>query len=309
MKYQSSMSRILIDEVKQALQRDPNDRIFQAEEHYHRKIKRAAEQIISEHRRIILLTGPSSSGKTTTSKLLQTEISARGYQVHRISLDNFYRPHEELPRWNDGYINYESIDGLDIPYFNQLVSQLRQTGSADFPIFDFGISARSEKTFTVTMDEETFIIFEGIHALNPRLSEQFDPARIMKIYVSVHSDFIDQADRVLLGGRELRLLRRMLRDNVQRNATPVKTLELWDYVLRGEEEYIKPFKGYADFHINSTHAYEPFVYRDDTELELEPFTDDRKYGEVIRALLGKIKAFPAISKTLIPKDSLLKEFI
>jgi uridine kinase len=308
-KYEARMNQVNVPEMTALIQEDVHSVIALAETEYQKKVAGVCDLILSQNRRIILLTGPSSSGKTTTAKLIQAELEQRGKKIYRISLDNFYRPHDELPRWNDGYVNYESIDGLDLPYFHQLVSTLKEEGHAEFPIFDFSLSERSKKTFPVSFDEETYVIFEGIHALNPMLTKPFDGHPVIRIYVSVHSDFVDSDGTVLLKARELRLLRRMLRDNVHRNADPVKTLELWEYVARGEEQYIKPFRSHADVHINSTHAYEPFVYRDDAVEELSDYVAHPKYGPIIQDLLKKISDFQPVSKQLVPKRSLLKEFI
>lgn len=309
MRYCGEMQRIDAARMASRLREDAAGTIAMAEQAYHDRIGDVTGQILSGHHRIVLLTGPSSSGKTTTAKLIQARLAASGKTVHRISLDNFYRPYEEMPRWNDGYVNYESIDGLDIPEFNRLVYQLKQTGYAEFPIYDFSVSKRLEETFPVTFDESTYIIFEGIHALNPKLLDgQFSEDQIFRIYVSVHSDFVSGGE-ILLAARPLRLLRRILRDAVYRNTDPVKTLELWEYVRRGEEEYIKPFRRYADYHLNSTHSYEPFVY---AQRAVELLGDPEAagpYTETVRSLLDAVRRFCPVSPSLIPQDSLLQEFI
>lgn len=271
-------------------------------------IEQVAEKIVSAGKKIILLTGPSSSGKTTTAKLLERTLARQGHQVYRISLDNFYRPRGELPRWSDGFVNYESIEGLDLPYFNQLIATLKADGFARFPIFDFHTASRSDKQFEVTMGEHTHIIFEGIHALNPLLCEQFSGLSIMRLYVSIHGDFTD-GEQITLPARELRLMRRILRDNVRRNATPVYTLTMWDYVMRGEREYINPFRNNADIHINTTHCYEPYVYHEEFLREIAPYLQDPTYGELLASMEQRITRFPPADLALIPPDSLLREFI
>lgn len=308
MKYQKETCKIDQHAVSNMVKNNPAALIAEQEKQFYQAILQLTDTILAQNRRIILLTGPSSSGKTTTAKMIQKEIRARGKQVYRISLDNFYRPRDELPRWSDGFVNYESIDGLDIPHLNRLICQLQTQGSALFPIFDFQTVSRSERTFRVFMGEQTHMIFEGIHALNPLL-QQFGDLKVIKLYVSVHSDFLDSNQQVLLSGGELRLIRRLLRDNVNRNASFVHTLDMWQYVLKGEEEYIHPFRQYADCHINTTHAYEPYVYRTDVTKEFSRYTQDQTHRERVLALLNKIKHFEPLDKRFVPDSSLIKEFI
>ncbi|SCG97421.1 Uridine kinase [uncultured Ruminococcus sp.] len=309
MKYCSKMDRILVEPLAETVRRSPKMLVDAAECSYQSKILDLAKTILQSDDRIILLTGPSSSGKTTTAKLLQQKLISFGKSVYRISLDNFYKQEEELPLWNDGYVNYESIDALDLEHFNALMERLMREGAAQFPIFDFVKGRRSEETFPVVMKEDTYIIFEGIHALNPLLSRQFAPEKIMRVYVSVHSDFVSESGEVILDARSLRLLRRILRDQVHRDTGPVETLSMWEYVVRGEEEYIKPFRCYADYHLNSAHSYEPFVYAKTAVDSLASFVEHPKYGGLIRRLLLAEQRFEPLSPSWIPRDSLLTEFI
>ena len=228
--------------------------------------------------------------------------------VNRISLDNFYKSSDQLPRWEDGYQNYESVEGLDLDCFRETVQRLLQTGRAQFPIFDFTAGCRSEKTFEISYDEHTYLIIEGIHALNPLLTDTLAPHRTVKLYISVHSDFVDDGGRILLGARDLRLTRRLLRDFYYRGTGAEETLRMWDYVLRGEDLYIRPFREFADAHINSTHDYEPSLPRHPRR-NAAADRPGLPYRETIGRLTDSARHFFGIDQALVPATSLIQEFI
>lgn len=309
MRYVKEMQKILIPELLVERRDSVKELIRKEEAEYQNKILEVCDEILRTGKNMILLTGPSGSGKTTTAMKIAEELKNRGKKMHRISLDDFYKDNENQPLWSDGSKNYETVESLDVDYFNDRVKTLLGTGKADFPVFDFTSGNRSKEIIPLTYDEETYLIFEGIHALNPLLDDYLDSERIMRIYVSVHSDFLDSEGNVIIKARNLRLMRRMLRDSVHRDADALETLGLWQYVLRGEKLYIKPFRKNADIHINSTHSYEPFLYRDGIYKLLAPIQEDERHGELVKILLAGLSGFEQISKEMIPSSSLIQEFI
>lgn len=309
MKYTKIMDKVRIEDLKVLLNQNPSQEIARSETRYRERIVRLCNQVIGDSKHVILLTGPSASGKTTTAKRIANELQERGKSVVRISLDNFYKNSDELPLWNDGYQNYESIDGLDIPCFQQVIGQLLDTGKADLPIFDFAAGARSAKTVPLVCDSHTFFIIEGIHALNPEISRWIDKETIIKIYISTHSDFLDASGACILNARDLRLTRRIIRDHYYRGTPAVGTLKMWDYVLRGEDLYIRPYRMNADLHINSTHDYEPFLYHLEILQTLAEADGDSLYHETICRLLRAHSHFFDLNSSLIPSSSLIQEFI
>lgn len=309
MKYLNTMESVFLSELKKQLPEHTMQLIQHQEQQYQQKISWMCQEITKHNSNIILLTGPSASGKTTTAIKLLDELKKSGKKVCRISLDNFYKNNEDQPRWKDGQKNFETIESLDITYFHEKISELLTTGYAEFPLFDFPLGMRSSKTFPLNYDSQTYLIFEGIHALNPLLCEHLHQNRIIRIYVSVHSDFINSDGKVILKARNLRLLRRLLRDRLHRDADALETLELWKYVLRGEKLYIKPFRKCADIHINSTHHYEPFLYKESAIEMLTPLLADPNYGKLAQTLISGLNGLPEISKDQIPKNSLIQEFI
>ncbi|MCL2739808.1 MAG: hypothetical protein FWE47_01245 [Oscillospiraceae bacterium] len=308
MKYCKKGQLIYINSINQAKNENKRKLINSTEIYYHDKVCKVVELAMLEDKHIILLTGPSSSGKTTTSILLSNDFERFGKKAIRISLDNFYRNRDELPLWEDGTKNFETIDGLDLNLFSSTVNELIQNGEAQFPIFDFSTGKKSNHSFSVKYDPDTFIIFEGIHALNPVFDKILGGDRILKLYVSPHTDFVDDDANVVLSGRDLRLIRRMLRDNTDRATPPEMTMEFWDKVCRGEDEYIQPYKTHADAHINSTHFYEPLVYKLPLKKLLSQ-VDSPEYKEKFEHLIAALEHFDSISVTDVPKTSLLREFI
>ncbi len=309
MKYIAQMQQVRIDGLREKYDSDLPGLIAQEERRYDQKIFHLCGNMIDENTRIILLTGPSASGKTTTSQKISKDLKMFHKKVHKISLDDFYKDHHLLPNWEDGKKNYESIEGLDLELFHQKMRELITKGRAEFPLFDFPSGNRSSETFSLDFDDETYLIVEGIHALNPLISQEIQELPTMRLYVSVHTDFVSQTGEEILSAREVRLMRRLLRDYTHRDTKVEETLALWDYVLRGEELYIRPYRNYADAHINSTHYYEPFLYKDLMyQMLSEPLTREQDQKLVTHMLEG-LSCFDSIPKDMVPKDSLLQEFI
>lgn len=308
MKFELATKKMRISTVNAEAHEHPDVLVTTSENYYKRKVSETCDFAINEGKNIILLTGPSASGKTTTAILLANALMARGKKAIRISLDNFYKDRDELPYWEDGSRNYESIEGLDLGCFSDTVNKLMTKGEANFPIFDFTEGTRSACTFNVKYDENTYVIFEGIHALNPIFKKILFTHKCLNLYVSVHADFVDDEGNIVLCARDLRLIRRILRDNTERATPPPFTMDLWGKVTLGEDLYIRPHRENADFHINSTHYYEPMVYKHAITQLLEHYSEDR-HNEKFQQLIQMISHFESIPISSIPITSLLREFI
>lgn len=309
MKYSPILDQVNTVTLSEVQAANPALVVAGAEKAYHEKILAVCDSIVAQNRQMILVTGPSASGKTTSSQKIAEELRGRGKKVISVSLDNFYKDAEELPKWKDGYQNYESIEGLDLDSFDRSVSALLRDGRAEFPLFDFTSNTRSRQSLNLTFDEQTFLIFEGIHALNPEISHVVEHFANVKIYISVHSEFTDGNGKVLLTARDLRLMRRILRDFTYRGTAAEETFEMWDYVLMGEDLYIRPFRKNADIHIDSTHAYEPFLYHDDVIAALQATNPASSYRKTVERLWTAAEHFFSMDKALVPASSLLQEFI
>lgn len=308
-RYVEQRDLIFAPQADSAMNSRPREAVLLAEAAFSAQIEDVSNWAILNNRHVILLAGPSSSGKTTTAKMLARALTLRGKHAHRISLDDFYKDRDQLPLWPDGTINFEAVEGLDLDLLSRLLIRLAGKGSADFPVFDFATGRRSpEKTFTLEYTPDTYLVIEGIHALNPLLRQAVGDDS-MGVYVSVHSDFADDQGNVLLNARQLRLIRRIIRDRVRRKSPAQVTLDMWDNVMKGEELYIRPFRHLAEAHLDSTHLYEPYLYHDALLHALEEEPISQEYLEQAQALRGAEAHFFQMDMSLVPADSLVQEFI
>ena len=305
--YSSDYQLANLDELASSLRQNPQELVNREEARYNDVISQIADYIHTHNLNLLLIAGPSASGKTTTSKRLEAALQAREHRVYRISLDNFYRESDTLPQWEDGSPNFETPDSLDIPYYQSKMQQLFHRGEQKFSVFDFKTNTRGPETFTVKYDANTCLILEGIHALNPKLMPN-DSFSTLRVYISPHTQFFYQGE-VLLIARQLRLIRRILRDTALRGATPKQTLKMWNQVLRGEREYLHPFRKMADVHINTTHLYEPFLYAGPfLQLMEKSGRSWEEYPKILPVLKGMKTVSQLGCLTEIPETSLICEF-
>ncbi|MBP0980643.1 MAG: hypothetical protein J5968_00400, partial [Oscillospiraceae bacterium] len=284
--------------------------IARCEKDYYHQIDRVVERVLDSRGRIrvILLAGPSSSGKTTTANKLSEEFFKIGINAPVVSLDDFFLGKENYPKLPDGSPDMEALEALDLPLINKLVKELMETGEAVFPTFDFAISRRSDVTHTVTLGEGGVLILEGLHAINPRLLDSISDNKIFRLFVSVRTKYLDDEKEVLVP-KDVRLIRRMVRDHKFRNQSPLETLLGWRDVLDGEEKYIYPYRDSVDFKIDSALDYEACVFHHYILPMLESLKDDAVYSGKVKQVVDILEAFDDIDYTYIPKNSLLREFI
>ena len=208
MKYSPVMKKVDLTAQADRLREDALALVEEEEWDFQSRVMDVVRQAKRERVQIILLSGPTSSGKTTASRILSDGLSQDGSRSGRISLDDFYKNRDQAPLWEDGSKNFESIEGLDLEAFGSCLDTLFTTGRAQVPIFDFTTGTRSPLTQELTFDDDTCLIFEGLHAINPRLTPLLGKYRTMRIYISLHSDYVDHQGNLLLDGRSVRLLRR-----------------------------------------------------------------------------------------------------
>ncbi len=280
----------------------------ECEQEYESRLSEVAKGIArsSSERPFILVSGPSGSGKTTSAHKLEAKLDQMGFQTHILSLDDYFHPisDEERPLFENHLIDLESPARVDTDLLNSQLEALMRGGEVELPLFDFVSSTRKKSGKTLKIKKGELIILEGIHSLNPSVinnSEDFGTG----VYVSVRTR-IAHGGGALLHPSMIRLARRMIRDGAARNRTPSATIELYKNVERGENLYIMPHKHRADCEINTFFPYELCVYKALLPPSLP--TDEAKHPWLTE-LFEILSQLPAIDQKLVPKDSLLREFI
>ena len=284
--------------------------IREQNEIYRERVKHVAELLASRFsgRGLVLLCGPSASGKTTTAALLQQFLRTLGREAHTVSLDDFYLGRGLAPRLPDGSVDYETVDALNLPLLHQCMDQLLGAGEAALPIFDFHSGCPCEHMRSLAIDDDSLVILEGIHALNPRLRQLLAGHEMFTICIGTLSSVYD-GDTCLFNGRELRLVRRLLRDARFRNSPPDNTLDMWRQVVRGEDLYLLPYVGEADVTFDTTHAYEPALFSGELLPLLKSVPNDSPYYAQSLQVAKALGRFSPLLPSLLPSDSLLREFV
>lgn len=257
--------------------------------------------------KVILLSGPSSSGKTTTAKKLALYLKTLGLKPHHLSLDDYFHEKDETPLDEDGKPDYEGIKAIDIKLFNNQMEKLLKGVDVVTPTYDF-IAGKKNFDRHLKLEENDILIVEGLHALNEQISKNIPKENKYKIYISplIYLN-IDNDNRISL--TDIRLLRRMVRDNRTRGHSPSKTLASWQDVRRGEEKYVFPYQDEADVIFNTFLVYELGVLKTFVEPLLYSVSpEDPEYHTAMR-LLEILKLVLPIPSIDVPKLSILREFI
>lgn len=258
--------------------------------------------------RIVLIAGPSSSGKTTTTKRLATYLVTNLLRPQMISLDDYFVDRVHTPRDEDGELDYESLYSLDLPLFNDHLNRLCRGEEVEIPTYNFETGQRCYKGKRLKLDDNSVLLIEGIHGLNPELTSSVDEKLKYRVYVSALTTLsID--DHNWVPTTDNRLLRRIIRDHKYRGTSAIETLRRWPSVRRGEEKWIFPYQENADAMFNSSLIFELGVMKDYGEEILSRVPHDvPEYAEAYR-LMKFLSYFAPIGDKLIPPTSLLREFL
>jgi uridine kinase len=288
-----------------------NELIRVAEANHEKRISRIADEIYKniDHKRIILIAGPSSSGKTTFANRLSTHLKINGLKPVAISLDDYFVDREFTPIDEKGEYDFESIEAIDIGLFNDQLINLIQGQEVHVPQFNFVTGKREYNGHILKLKNNEPIIIEGIHGLNERLTREIPQENKYKIYISALTQLnIDQHNRIPT--TDTRLIRRMVRDNKYRNNDALRTMKFWPSVRRGEEKNIFPYQEEADIMFNSALFYELAVLKKYAEPLLREIPQDSPYFSEAKRLLKFLKYFIAIEdESSILQNSILREFI
>ena len=282
---------------------DPAEFVRQCEASYETRITEAAEMVVSRMgtTRVVMLAGPSSSGKTTSAHRLSDLLKQRGIHAETISMDDYFLT---LDRTN-GTIDYEAPERMDIPLLQRHIAMLDAGEEIEIPHYDFTTGIQSHGSRSLRLGKEDVAIFEGIHALSDLFCTVGDPTGI---YVSARMRVTRGGD-VFMPPEWLRFIRRCVRDELFRDSTFLRTLELWGNVRRGELRYILPNKENAHVQIDTSLAYEPCLFAPFAAQELACLPGDRLEELELAGIAEKLSSFVRLDPALIPEDSLMREFI
>ena len=292
-----------LDSINYLAKQDVQKLILDSENAYKAQVNEIVSEISSNNYKIVLMAGPSSSGKTTSSNLIQKGLKQKGYDSIVISMDDFFLNRCNTPKLKNGNYDFENVTALDLEYLDCFINDLFNKQQAYMPIFNFVKGEREKDYKKISMNEKTILIIEGIHALNPTVFKKHRD-EMYKIYICVNSDY-DMDDKIVIPAQKLRLMRRIIRDYKNRGMSVERTVNMWNDVLEGENLYIKPYKNTANFSINSSHAYEPLMYA----YSLLPILKESSKFDLAKELISMLEQCEQVSPELLPKDSLLHEFL
>lgn len=274
-------------------------------------VAQIASQIAARHRdglRIVLIAGPSSSGKTTFSKRLAIQIMANGLRPYTLEMDRYFVERHLTPRDESGEYDFEALEAVDLPLFNEQLLALTSGQPVRIPHYDFLTGRRSFEEQPVTLSRDQILIIEGIHGLNPRLVQSLPTERLFRVYVSALTQLnIDRHNRVPT--TDVRLIRRIVRDSIYRGYSALQTLSRWESVRRGEKRNIFPYQENADVMFNSALVYELAVLRPMAEPLLRQIEPGEQHYIEARRLLSILGWLVPMDANLVPDNSLLREFI
>lgn len=285
------------------------DLILLSEALHEKKVAEIADRITTEKRRIVLIAGPSSSGKTTFARRLCVQLRVNGLEPLYMGTDDYFVERKDTPVGPDGLPNYEDLDCLDIELFNSNLNDLLAGRKVDLPEFDFMTGTKQFGRRVTSIKSNQPIVIEGIHALNDELTPYIDEWEKFKIYISPFTQLnIDVHNRVPT--TDARMLRRIVRDYKYRGHSAAATIALWPNVRAGEDKNIFPYNGEADVLFNSALVYELAVLKKYAEPLLKEVRPDQpEYSEAVR-MLDFIRFFDVIEdENIIPNNSIMREFI
>ncbi|WP_418482607.1 nucleoside kinase [Frisingicoccus sp.] len=285
------------------------DLMLVAEALQEKNIGDIADEIYASGKRIVLIAGPSSSGKTTFSHRLSVQLRAKGLKPHPIAVDDYFVDRELTPKDADGNYNYECLEALNIEQFNKDLMALLRGEQVEIPKFNF-VSGKSEygKNNFLRIGREDVLVIEGIHCLNDELTYTIPMDDKYRVYISALTQLnLDEHNRIAT--TDGRLIRRIVRDAAHRGASAAHTISMWNSVRRGEEENIFPFQENADALFNSALIYELSVLKQFAEPLLFGIKPEQPEYEEAKRLLKFLDYFVGVTSENIPKNSILREFI
>lgn len=299
-----------LEQINDAALANPKRMIDEVEGSYREHLRNIARNLTEQYTptRIVMLSGPSSSGKTTTAHLLQAYLAEFGVRAFIISLDDFYLGRDKTPRLPDGSFDYESVAALNEGRIRQCLRDVIGSGEFTVPRYSFQLGRPDGPEEEYKLSPEDVAIVEGLHALNPSFTQDIPEKLCMKLYVSVKQQIKD-ANGEVISPWDIRLVRRIVRDIQFRDSTAENTLAMWPQVVEGENRYIGPYRISADYTVNSIHIYEPCVLRTVAIPLLRAIAADSLYYKKARDIESRLMRFEPVDPGLVPENSMLREFL
>lgn len=300
-----------LQEINKRIKTDVKEFLAECDRSYAERVSLAADKILSnlEQSPIVLLSGPSGSGKTTTALKIAEELQRRGVNSHAVAMDNYFKTmnRKTAPRTPEGDIDYESPLCMDMELLGQHFTALSKGEEIVIPKFEFARQMRNDSLgVPLQLGKNEIAIFEGIHALNDDIAGRHPEAT--KLYISARSN-VNEGAALRFKGTWMRLTRRAVRDYNFRGTGVAETLEMWANVRRGEKLYISPFKNKADIMFDSSLPYEVSVMRNYAVPILQSVPEENERHDELLELIEAFQHFEPIDPDLVPRDSLLREFI
>lgn len=297
-----------LEQINRAAAICPHEFILDVEDNFKFEINNTVNLTLKSKRcKIIMIAGPSSSGKTTTAHMIKNRLRNMGYDSAIISLDDFFLGTDKVPLDKNGKKNFDSIDSIDVKKIRDCISELINEGISQIPIYDFSKMSPKKEFREVKISKDSIVIIEGIHALNPVLIPDIDPDYITKIYIDVKQG-IDDYNGQVLSDVDIRFIRRVIRDFKHRSTSVDRTIDMWKSVCENADLYINPYKRMSNFTINTIHPYELCLFTVEGCTLLNEIKMEERYSDYVKHILFGLKKFYPIDIKLVPEDSLLREF-
>ncbi len=305
---------IEIDIINREAEEDLSALVARSDSQYNAELLRVCDRLEAEGegRKVLLLAGPSGSGKTTSAAIIEDTMRRRGHPAWDISLDDFYRLKSDpaYPRDESGQIDMESVHALRTDRIRECIASLLSGKETVVPRYEFGDGGRIiEDGERITVPDGGIVIIEGLHALNPLLTDGICAEGIYRMFISLSTNITRNGERII-SGRKLRFIRRVVRDYYYRGMTADRTYKVWRSVLLGEDKYLYPYRHLADVTINTFHPCELAVMKPFAKEVLETLTIRSDYADTVKTAIAQFYGVPtSISQFSVPSTSLLREFM
>lgn len=301
-----------VEELNRLNEKEVKELVASSETAFQNRIRSVAKELAENRDQygLVMISGPTGSAKTSTAGLVAEELTQLGVENVTVNLDDFYLNRNQMAVLEDGSLDLESVECLDVPLIKRSFFNLIHYHRATLPLFDFASGTRSETPRDVELHKGGVLVVEGIHALNPKIADDNYGRRALKLFVEPMLEYTENG-RVLIDTTDLRLLRRMPRDAVSRDSNPDKVLRIWKNVLRSEPEKILPYRALADRRIDSSFAYELALYTRYVRPMLEEsLRQGSVYEKKMQELYDKLsRCTVSLSIEQVPPDSVMREFI